>query len=166
MMRLLAAASAVASFMPVFFTTRAPAVAGAALVGLLLAAMAIAAGWRWLATAAAGVFLVGYAAALWIERRPVSVIPAVGFGLALVLLLEAVDLAGRLRGATATGGVVRATIGHGLALGAGAFVAVILAMALATFLATALPAVASAPLAAAGVLGSVLILAALIRGAG
>ncbi|MEX2222486.1 MAG: hypothetical protein WEG40_11880 [Candidatus Rokuibacteriota bacterium] len=163
MIRLLAAASAVALLALVLLTTRAPAVAAVGLVGLLLAAVAIAARWRRLATAAACVFLVGYAAALWLERMPVSIGPAVGFGLALVLLLEAVDLACRVRGATVDGGVVRAALARWLALGAGALVALILAMALAALLATALPAAAAPLLAAAGALGSVLVLAALIR---
>jgi hypothetical protein len=165
-MRLLAAASAVALFVLLRLTTPAPAVAVAGLVGLLLATVAIAALWRWPATAAGCVFLAGYATALWIESMPVNVVPALGFGLALFFLLESVDLACRVRGATSEGGVVHSALGRWIGLGAGAFVAAMLAMALATLFATALPAVASPLLAAAGALGSVWVLAAIIRRAG
>ncbi len=163
MMRLLAAASALALFGLLRLTTPAPAVAGAGLVGLLLAAVAIAALWRWLATAAACVFLTGYATALWIESAPVNVVPALAFGLVLFFLLESVDLACRARGATIEGGVVPSALGRWLGLGVGAFAAAMVAMALATLVATALPAVASPLLAAAGALGSVWVLAAILR---
>ncbi len=162
-MRLLAAASAVALFVLLRLTTPAAVVAVAGLVGLLLATVAIAARWRWFATAAGCVFLAGYAAALWIERVPVNVVPALGFGLALFFLLESVDLACRVRGATIEGGVVHSALGRWIGLGAGAFVAATLAMTLATLFATALPAAASPLLAAAGALGSVWVLAAIIR---
>ena len=162
-MRLLAAASAVALFVLLRLTTPVPAVAVAGLVGLLLATVAIAARWRWFATAAGCVFLAGYSAALWIERVPVNVVPALGFGLALFFLLESVDLACRVRGATIEGGVVHSALGRWIGLGAGAFVAATLAMTLATLFATALPAAASPLLAAAGALGSVWVLAAIIR---
>src|SRR5260370_20278062 len=71
-------------------------------VGLLAVArlaVAIASTWRWAATSAAVLFLIGYATALGIERRPVDVGAALGFGLALLLLLGAVDLSARARGA-------------------------------------------------------------------
>jgi hypothetical protein len=166
MMRLLAAASAVTLFVLLLLTTRAPAVAVAGLVGLLLATAAIATLWRWLATAAACAFLVGYATALWIEHRPARIVPALGFGLALLFLLEAVDLACRVRGATVDGGVVRSVLGRWIALGAGALAAAMLAAALATSAAAAVPGAASPLLAAAGALGCVWVLATLVRRAG
>ena len=166
MMRLLAAASAVVLFVLLLLTTPAPAVAVAGLVGLLLATVAIAALWWWLATAAACVFLIGYATALWIDRLPVRIVPALGYGLVLLFLLEAVDLACRVRGATVDGAVVRSVLGRWIALGIGAFVAAMLAMALATVFAAAVPAAASPLLAAAGALGSVWVLATLVRRAG
>jgi xanthosine utilization system XapX-like protein len=166
MMRLLAAAAALVLFALLCLTTPAAPVAAAGLVGLLLAALAIATLWRWAATTAAGVFLSGYAAALWIERAPVNVVPALGFGLALLLLPEAVDLAARVRGATVEGGVVRSALGRWIGLGAGALVTAMLAMALAASLAAALPAGASPLLAGAGALGCVWGVAALIRRAG
>lgn len=165
-MRLLAAASAVALFVLLRLTTPALAVAVAGLVGLLLAAVAIVARWRWLATAAGCVFLASYATALWIESTPANIVPALGFGLVLFFLLESVDLACRVRGATVEGGVVPSALGRWIGLGAGAFVAAMLAMTLATLIATALPAVASPLLAAAGALGSVWILTAILRRAG
>lgn len=163
MMRLLAAGSAVALFVLLRLTTPAPVVAVAGLIGLLLAAVAIVTRWRWPATIAACVFLAGYAAGLWVESAPLNVVPALGFGLALVLLLQAVDLAGRVREATVDGGVVFSALGPWIGLWAGALVAATLALALAAVLATALPAAAAPLLAAAGALGSILILAALIR---
>ena len=99
MTRLLAAAAAGALFLLLRLTTPAPPVIGAGLLAVGLSAVAIAATWRWAATSAAVVFLIGYAAALGLERRPVDVGAALGFGLALVVLLGAVDpppaLAGR-----------------------------------------------------------------------
>lgn len=163
MIPLLAGASALALFVLLLLTTTAPAVAVAGLVGLLLAAVAIAALWRWLATVAACVFLIGYATALWVESGPVGIVPALGFGLLLFFLLEAVDLACRVRGATLDGGVVRSVLGRWIALATGTFGAATLAMALATFFAGAVPAAASPLLAAAGALGSVWVLAAIIR---
>ena len=73
MTRLLAAASAVALFVLLRLTTPAPPVIGVGLLAVGLSAVAIAATWRWAATSAAVVFLLGYAAALGIERRPVDV---------------------------------------------------------------------------------------------
>jgi xanthosine utilization system XapX-like protein len=166
MMRLLAAAAALVLFALLRLTTPAAPVAVAGLVGLLLTAMAIAALWRWAATTAACVFLSGYAAALRIERAPVDVAPALGFGLALLLLVEAVDLAGRVRGATVEGVVVGSALGRWVGLGAGTLVTAMLAMALAASLAAALPAGASPLLAGAGALGCVWVVAALIRRAG
>lgn len=166
MIRLLAAASAAALFALLRLTTPSPVVLWVGLLGLALAAVAIAACWRWAATAAAVVFLVGYALALRLESRPVELGAALSFGLALVLLLGAVDVVGRARGATVHGPVLGTTLARWIALGAGSFLAATLAMELAAALAGTLPAMASPLLAAAGALGSVLVLAALFRRAG
>ena len=112
MTRLLAAAAAGALFLLLRLTTPAPPVIGVGLLAVGLSAVAIAAAWRWAATSAAVVFLIGYAAALAIEQRPVDVGAALGFGLALVLLLGAVDLSARARGASLHGRVVGATLGR------------------------------------------------------
>jgi hypothetical protein len=109
------------------------------------------------------VFLIGYAAALGIERRPVDVGTALGFGLALILLLGAVDLSARARGASLHGRVVGATLGRFVGLGAGALAAALLAMALATGMASALTSTTAPLLAAAGALAFVWSLAALVR---
>ena len=166
MIRLLAAVSAAALLALLRLTSRAEVVLWVGLLGLALAAVAIAAGWRWAATAAAVVFLVGYTVALRLESRAVEPGAALGLGLALLLLLGAVDLARRARGATVHGPVVGATLVRWIALGAGSFLAAPLAMGLAAAVAGTLPAAASPLLAAAGGLGSVLVLAALLRRAG
>ncbi len=166
MIRLPAAVFAVVLFVVPLLTTPAPAVAVTGLIGLLLAAAAIAALWRWPATAAACVFLVGYAVALSMAKGPVNVVRAAGFGVALLLLLEAVDLARRVNGATADGTVVRSELGWWIGLGLGALVVALLAMPVATSLATTVPPAVSPLVAAAGALGTVLILALVIRRAG
>ena len=91
MTRLLAAASAGALFLLLRLTTAAPPVVAVGLVAAGLAAVAVATTWRWAATWAAVVFVIAYAAALRIERRPLDAGAALGFGLALLLLLGAVD---------------------------------------------------------------------------
>lgn len=166
MIRLLAAASAVALLALLRLTSRAEVVLWVGLLGLALAAVAIAAGWRWAATATAVLFMVGYTLALRLEGRPVEPGVALGFGLALLLLLAAVDLTGRARGATVRGPVLGTTVGRWVALGAGALLAAMLAMELAAAVAGTLPAMALPLLAAAGGLGSVLVVAALFRRAG
>jgi hypothetical protein len=166
MIRLLAAASAAALFAVLRLTTPSVAVVWVGLLGLALAAVAIVARWRWAATAAAVVFLVGYTLALQLEGRPVEPGAALALGLALLLLLGAVDLARRARGATVHGPVVRATLARWIALAAGSFPAATLAMALAAAIAGTLPVMGSPLLAAAGGLGSVLVLVALFRRAG
>ena len=161
MIRLVASGSAIALSALVAFT--APELAMAALAGLLLAAVAIIARWRWLATSVACTFLVVYTAALLSVRAPLTIAPALGFGLALVVLLEAADLAIRVRAASVEGGVVRWALARWVGLGAGVFVAAVLAVALAGSLAPTLPDATSPLLAAAGALVSVLILASLVR---
>ena len=159
MIRLLATAFAVFLFVVPLRTAPMPAIAGAGFLGVLLTLLAIGARWRWPATAAACVFLADYAAALWIVRGPVNVVGAAGFGLALLLLLQTVDLACRVRGTTVDATLVLSELGRWIGLGAAALVAVVLAVALANSLATTVPAVVSPLLAAAGALGAVLILA-------
>jgi hypothetical protein len=162
MSSLLAIAFAVVLFVIPLLTTPISAVASTGFVGLLLAVVAIVACWRWLATAAACVFLADYAAALWIAAMPVNVAGAAGFGLGVLLLLQSVDLACRVRGATVEASVILSEIGRWIGLGVGVLVAAVLAWALANSLAAMLPPVASPLLAAAGSLGTVLILAVLI----
>ena len=166
MIRVPAAAAAVALIALLRLTSRSEVVLWVGLVGLVLAAVALAASWRWAATAAAVLFLVGYTLALALERRPVEPGVALGFGLALLVLLAAVDLTGRARGATVRGPVLGRTVGRWIALGAGSLLAATLAMELAAAAAATVPAIASPLLAAAGGLGSVLVVAALFRRTG
>jgi hypothetical protein len=147
-------------------SVRAAPVAPIALAGLaalLLAAVAIAVPWRWLATAAACLFMADYAAALWLAAPPPDAVSAVVFGLALLLMLGGVDLACRIRGGTAGARVALVDLARGLGVGAGALGALMVATALARSFATALPAALSPLLAGAGALGAIVVLAALIR---
>ena len=166
MSRGLAGAAALAALLLLRLATAVPPVLEVGVLGLGLAGLAIAAGWRWAASGAAVAFLVAYAAALGLEDRRLAVEPALAFGLALVLLLGAVDLIARTRGAHVQGPVVAATIGRWLALVGGTLAAALAALALAGRLAGALPPAVAPVLAAAGALTGVWVLAALIRRAG
>lgn len=163
MTRLLTALAAGALSLQLWLTASDRPVIAVAVLGLVLTAVALAASWRWAATAAAVVFLAGYALALRTASRPAEVVPALWFGLALLLLLGGADLAGRARGATVRGRVVGATVARWVVLGAGAGVAATLALTLATVLATALPSAVSPLLAGGGALAGIWILAALVR---
>lgn len=166
MTRGLAAAAALAALALLRLATAVPPVLEVGLLGLGLAGLAIAAGWRWAASGAAVVFLVAYAAALRIEDRRLAVEPALAFGLTLVLLLGAVDLIARTRGAHVQGPVVAAALGRWLGLVGGTLAAAFTALVLAGRLAAALPPAVAPLLAAAGALAGVWVLAALIRRAG
>jgi hypothetical protein len=161
MIRLVAALSAVV--LCVVVALASPLVSVAALAGLLPAAVSILARWRGLAVAAACGYLVVYAGALAIERAAPSVVPALALGLALVVFLDAVDLSARLRAATIGDRVVRSALGRWAGLGLGVVLTAMLALAMAGPLAAVLPVAVSPPMAAAGALASVLIVAALIR---
>ena len=166
MSRVLAAVAALAALALLRLASAVPPVFEAGLLGLGLAGLAVAAGWRWAASGAAVVFLVTYAAALRIEDRRLAVEPALAFGLTLVLLLGAVDLIARTRDAHLEGPVVAATLGRWLALVGGTLAAALVALPLAGSLAAALPPAVAPPLAAAGALAGIWVLAALIRRGG
>jgi hypothetical protein len=142
---------------------RAIAVIG--VIGLLLAAVSVAGFWRWPITAAACVFLTDYAAALWVTGAALGVVGAVGFGLALLFLLQSVERGRGARHATVHTGVVRSQIVQWAGFGALALAATMLVAALADVVGPVVPFTAAPFLAAAGALGVVLILVAAISGA-
>jgi hypothetical protein len=166
MIRLLAAVFAVGVYVAPVLVLPAPAIAVVGLPPLLLVAMGIAGGWRRPVTAGACLFVAHYAMALWVSGRSVDVLGAAAFGLALVLLLEAVDLGCRTRGATIGAAVVRAQITRWSILAVVTLASAVLTTTLAIPLASALPAASAPLLAAAGALAVVLLLAAVIVRAG
>ena len=163
MIRLPAVVFAVVLFVVPLLTAPIRAVAVIGLIGLLLAAVGIAAFWRWPVTAAACVFLIDYATALWVAGASVSVVGAAGFGLSLLFLFQSMELARCVRHATVDTGVVRSQIVRWMGFGAATLAAAMLVMALAGPVAAAVP-FATAPFAAAAAaLGVVLALAAAMR---
>ena len=132
-------------------------------VGLLLAAFGIVTLWRWPATVAACVFLCDYALALSVAAAPVGLLPAAGFGVALLGLLHSLELARCARRASVHAGVARSQLAGWIVFLAGTAAAVTLAMIAAVGVAPALPFPAAPILAAAGALGVVLALAAALR---
>jgi hypothetical protein len=132
-------------------------VAIAALLALLMAALGIALCWRWATTAAACAFLTAYAGAVWVmdapgaaalDIDPARVMLSAGFGLGLVLMLHAVDLARALRHAAIQPGVVRSVASGWAALGAATLAATALVAAVARGVTPAIP-FGVAPLTAA-----------------
>jgi hypothetical protein len=162
MMRLLVALITVVLFALPLLSASVTPVMAIGLVGVGLAVVGIAILWPWFVTAAACVFLVEYAAALWLAAAPVNIAVALVFGVGLVLLLHAAELARRVRRATVNAAVIYAQIVRWIGFGGGVFATAILAMALAGRLAASMPFVAAPFLAAAGALGVVLALAALL----
>ncbi|HEV8530922.1 MAG TPA: hypothetical protein VGT00_05870 [Methylomirabilota bacterium] len=162
MIRLLGAAVAVVLSAAPVLIMPVQAVAVIALVGLLLATVGVAAFWRWPVTAAACVFLADYAAALWGAAGPVNVAGAAGFGLALLFMLESADLARRVRRAAVDGAVIRSHLGRWSGFGAATLGSAALAVALASALATPIPAAIAPLLAAGGALGVITTIAVII----
>ena len=158
-MRLAAASFAVILFVVTYLTAPSQMVAVPGVIGLLLATLSIVTLWRWPVTAAACVFVSDYALALWVTEPSVSVVTAASFGLALLLLLQSVELARCARHAAVDIGVVRSQIIGWMAFGAVILGMAMLIMALARGLAAAVPFAAAPLLAAAGALGVVLALA-------
>jgi hypothetical protein len=165
MIRLAATACAVALFWAPLRLAPMPPVAVTGLAALLLAAGAVATLRRGLATAAACVFLIDYAAALWIAGGPARIGGAAGFGLALLFFLETVDMGRRLRRATVGAGVARSMIACGLGVSVATGAAAMLVMTAAGAAAASIPFAAAPFLAAAGAVGVVLAVAAAVTGA-
>jgi hypothetical protein len=161
-MRAAAASFAAVLFVVTCLTAPIQMVAVPGVIGLLLATLSIVTLWRWPVTAAACVFVSDYALALWVMEPSVSVIGAASFGLALLLLLQWVELARCARHAAVDAGVVRSQIVGWMAFGAAILGMAMMVMALARGLAAAVPFTAAPLLAAAGALGVVLALATLL----
>jgi hypothetical protein len=161
-MRLAAASFAVVLFVVTYLTAPSQMVAVPGVIGLMLATLSIVTLWRWPVTAAACVFVSDYALALWVTEPSVSVVAAASFGLALLLLLQSVELARCARHAAVDIGVVRSQIIGWMAFGAAILGMAMMVMALARGLAAAVPFTAAPLLAAAGALGVVLALATLL----
>jgi hypothetical protein len=149
-----AACAAVLCAVPILTAPVRP-VAAVALLGLLLSGVGIAGPWRWAATAAACVFVVDYALALWIAQPPVGIAGAASLGLALVLWLQSVDLGWRMRGAAVDAAVLRSQAAGWLGFGAVTAAAALLVQAFAADLASSIPLAAAPILAAVGALGVV-----------
>ena len=166
MIRIAAAAAAAVLFSVPLFTLPMRVVAVPGVIGLLLAAVGIATLWRWPIVGAACVFVTDYALALWVSAGPVSVVGAAGFGLALVVLLDAMEVARCTRHAAVGAGVVRSQLLGWTSFAAWTMGTAMLIAALARGVATAVPLIAAPLVAAGGALGVVLTLAALLTRTG
>jgi hypothetical protein len=163
MIRLAAVVSAVVLLIVPVRTMPVHVVIVPASAGLLLAAFGIVMLWRWAVTVAACVFLTDYALALSLAGAPVGLVPAAGFGFALLGLLHSLELARCARRASVHAGVARSQLAGWIVFLAATAAAVTLAMIAAIGVAPALPFPAAPILAAAGALGVVLALAAALR---
>jgi hypothetical protein len=163
MIRILAGAFALVLFVVPLLIAPGQPVAALGALGLVLAALGIGGLWRWPVTAAACVFATDYAGALWLARAPLNVGGAVAFGLALLLMLETVELGRGVRRSTVEPRVVRSQLTAWLGFGAATAAVTMLGLALAGGLAASIPFAAAPFVAAAATLGMVLALATLIR---
>jgi hypothetical protein len=163
MIRLLAAVPALVLFaIPLRLAPMKPvAVAGG--LALLLAAVGIGGLWRWPVTAAACVFVLQYAGALWIVRGPVDVASAVAFGLALVILLASIELGRGVRRASVDGRAVRSQLGAALSFGVVTLALTLLGLAIARGLAVSIPFAVAPLVAALAAIGILVALAALLK---
>ena len=139
------------------------AVAVGAGLGLLLTATGLVGFWRWPVVVGACVFLIDYTAALWIARAPVSVGGAVAFGLALLLLLQSVELGRGLRHGRVEGRLIRAQLAAWAGFATATLGVTLLGLALAGGLAASIPFAAAPFVAGLAALGVVVALAAIIR---
>jgi len=164
MMRLPAAACAlVLGAIPLGVAPIRPVAAGAGL-GVLLAAVGLAGYWRWPVLAGAGVLLLDYTAALWVSHAPLGIAGALAFGLALLLLLESVELGRGVRGARVEGRLARAQAGAWSGFAGAALGAAVLGFAVSGGLAASIPFAAAPFVAALAALGAVFALTAIVAG--
>ena len=163
MIRLPAAVFALVLFAVPWVTAPMRVVAAVGALGLLLVAVGMVGFWRGPVTAAAGVFLLDYAGALWVARAPMGAGEAVAFGVALLLLLASVEAGRVLRGASVPGRVVRAQLAAWLGFATATLATTLLGLSLAGGLAASIPFALAPFVAAAAALGVVLALATILR---
>jgi hypothetical protein len=161
MMRLATAGFALVAFVVPMLTARPRALIVAGLIGLLLTAIGIATLWRWPITVAACGFSIAYAAAVWPASARPSVGGATAFGLSLLLMLHSAELARCTRRSTVAAGIIRSQTVAWLGFAAGTLSAALLIMALAAGFVASIPIGAAPLMAAAGALGTLLVLAAM-----
>jgi hypothetical protein len=164
MIRIPAAVFALVLFAVPLLSAPIRPVAAVGVMGLLLAAVGIGGLWRWAVTGSACVFLIDYAGALWVARAPVSVGSAVAFGLALLLLLESVELARARRRASVEARVIRSQLAVWSGFAVATVAMTLLGLSLAGGLVASIPLAAAPFIAGAAALGVVLALAAIITG--
>ena len=158
MMRLLATLGAFALCLVPLATLPVRPVAAGAGAALLLSLAGVVTLRRWPATAGACLAVANYALALWLASAPLGVLPAMGFGLALLLLLQPLEIARCRRRATDVG-VTRSQLAGWVVFGLVAPGVVMLALGLSQVIAGSVPLLAAPLLAAAGALGVLLGLA-------
>jgi len=159
-MRLIAASAAIVLAAVPYATAPHAFVAAPAVLGLLLAALGVITLRRGPGTAAACIFVASYALALWVTGPSVRIVGALGFGLGVLLLLHALELARATRYAVVDPSVVRSQLGGWAIFGAATLGTAALVMAGARVLAGTVPLAAAPLVAALGALGVVLALAA------
>ncbi|HVQ75334.1 MAG TPA: hypothetical protein VMT79_07330 [Candidatus Binatia bacterium] len=162
MIRAVAALAACALFLVPVLTAPARVVAAVAGAGFVLAGAGVVAGWPQLVAAAAAMFVLAYATALALSPGGGHLVAAAGFGLSLLVLLQSADLARAARTASIGPGVARARLGAWAVLGGGALAAAMLGTVAAGGLAGLVPHAVAPLLTAAGALGVVLALGAIM----
>jgi hypothetical protein len=135
-------------------------VAAPGALGLVFAAISVVTLRRGPGTAAACVFTADYALALWLTGPTGRLAGGVGFGLALLLLLHALELARSARGAAVDAGVVRSQLSGWAIFGVATLGIAGLVGGVARGLAGTVPLAAAPLVAALGALGVVLAVAA------
>jgi len=163
MPRLGAAGFTLVAFVLPLLTARPRALVLTDVVGLLLATIGLITLWRWAATAAACLLLVSYAVALWLAARPPSAVGPTIFGLALLGLLQSIELGRTLRRATIEASVVRSQLLGWTGFAMGVVAGVMLLAAAARGVAAIIPLTVAPFLAAAGALGVLATVAAMLR---
>ena len=101
-------------------------------------------------TLGASLILIEYALALWLSSAPVSVLGATGFGLALFLLVQLVDLAHRFDGAGLGASMIGAQLRYWIVISGGAGALAFLVIVVAGPVATVVPRGFSPAIAALG----------------